>query len=61
MTPCAHLIERDGGSCILPDHVFPDDCPACSAYIAGLHASERQRCEVWMKAKRQEQNHVKID
>lgn len=51
-TPCANLIERDGGSCILPDREFPTDCPECSAYLPGLHASERQRCEVWSRGSR---------
>lgn len=45
--PCGNLIERDGGSCALPDRDFPDDCHECAAYIHGIHESERTRCECW--------------
>lgn len=44
--PCGHLIERDGGSCMI-GRSFPSECRMCAAYIAGLTEQEKLRHEHW--------------
>jgi hypothetical protein len=47
--PCGNLIERDGGSCMLPDYKFPDDCVECIAHVPGLTEQEKLRHEQWQR------------
>lgn len=47
--PCGNMIERDGGSCILEDRDYPQDCNRCDAYVCGLNEQERTRCERWTR------------
>lgn len=49
--PCGNLIERDGGSCMLPDYKFPDDCAECIAHVPGLTEQEKLRYEQWRRVK----------
>ena len=46
--PCGHLAEAPEARCNIARR-FPADCPGCSAYIPGLTAQERVRCEVWTR------------
>lgn len=50
--PCGHLIEpADAGAdahCEI-GRGFPQECCGCSAYLPGLTAQERMRCEVWTR------------
>lgn len=61
--PCGNFIERDGGSCILPDREYPTDCQGCAAYIKGLNEQERMRGEVWAAKQPHDrgENHVNLD
>jgi len=52
LIPCGHLIEPgpDGGAgrCEI-ERRFPEECCACAAYLPGLTAQERTRCEIWTR------------
>lgn len=51
--PCYWLVHDPSpngptGRCAL-HRPWPEDCPTCDAYSAGLSDAERTRCEVWTR------------